>query len=255
MISTFDQAIIDLQDFNKTELTVPEVWFLLGASKGLGLAFAELVHRQLPLVVPILVSRSIGRYINPSFESICLQQDFTKVDLWPEYIEAYRRCLQGIEGDANPRLRFFYFAGGGPYGPFSSKEFKDHQWAMRLNFEYPAYLLHHLLSDPDDIPGLKQIVFIGSSVAENRADPNAASYSAAKHALRGLVESVVSELNQSKSSLDVRLFSPGYMNTSLLPAQAWPRKIKGLVLEPALVAATLLEWSLSSRSLPESVSK
>ena len=82
---------------------------------------------------------------------------------------------------------------------------------------------------------------MGSSVAEDKADPGAASYAAAKHALKGLLESVILE----KPDLDVRLFSPGYMDTGMLPQNAWPRQ-QGLAEDPDAVARRLWQWSNSA---------
>ncbi|MBK7960771.1 MAG: hypothetical protein IPK04_05925 [Bdellovibrionales bacterium] len=78
-------------------------------------------------------------------------------------------------------------------------------------------------------PHFKQGIFIGSQIAERNPDINAASYTAAKHALLGIISTLQKEAlegkDTKKASLahDLRLFSPGYMNTSLLPPTAWPR--------------------------------
>ena len=155
--------------------------------------------------------------------------DFTKTDSFDEILQK----LSEAELDT-----LYYVAGGGPFGDFGSKEWKDHQWAFRLNFEFPAMLLHYFLKSPGT---LKKIVFVGSSVAESSADPGAASYSAAKHGLKGLVDSVIAE----KPELIVQLFSPGYMDTDMLPANAWPRQ-RGLAEEPHAVARRLWQWSEST---------
>jgi short-subunit dehydrogenase len=130
--------------------------------------------------------------------------------------------------------RVFYFAGGGPYGDFSSKELKDHRWALETTFMGAMEALHFAMRNR-----LKQIVFVGSSIAEDQADPRAASYSAAKHALFGLLRSVWEE---TPSDVDVRLFSPGYMDTSLLPPGATARQQD--LSKPDEIAARLLEWCL-----------
>ena len=105
-------------------------------------------------------------------------------------------------------------AGGGPHGKFQSKEFKDHLWAYKLNLLFPAELIHWSLRNLS----LKQFVLVGSSVAESNADPLASSYSSAKHGLKGLVSSI----NAEGCDFDLRLFSPPYMDTDLLPNNSQP---------------------------------
>ena len=136
--------------------------------------------------------------------------------------------------------RLIYFVGGGPHGSFEKKQWKDHQWSWQVSFLTPAHLAHGLIQDP---LGLKQIAFIGSAIAGEKADPEAASYCAAKHALQGLVTSIQEEQRHLgvDQRLDLRLYSPGYMDTDLLPKNAWPRQLRK-VLKPETVAQDLLHW-------------
>ena len=128
-----------------------------------------------------------------------------------------------------------YCAGGGPHGAFSKKKWVDHQWALEVSFLFPAKVLHAFLQSK-----LKtQMIFIGSQIAENEPNELSPSYGAAKKALRGLIQSVAENTDQ-----DVRLLSPGYMNTRMLPRNAPPRK-KYEMLEPENVAVQLLDWSMS----------
>lgn len=191
-----------------------ENWSLLGASRGLGLEFSKLIPSLNKEVSLFLASRSINSF------------DFSKSALYELYCEKVLAT--------NPH-RIFYFAAGGTYGPYQKFEWKDHTWTMNVTFQFPAFLLRYFLNSKTD---LKQIVLIGSSIAESQPDPQAAMYCAAKHALRGLVDSVVLE----NPPFEVRLFSPGYMNTKMLPKGAWPRE-QGLVLEPSQVASELLSFS------------
>lgn len=191
-----------------------ENWSLLGASKGLGFEFSKIAPLEYPQVHLFLASRSINNF------------DFSKKDLYEFY------CEQILS--TNPD-RIFYFAAGGTYGPFKKYEWKDHVWTMGVTFEFPAFMLHYYLKNPKN---LKQIVFVGSAVAESQADPNAAMYCAAKHALKGLLSSVEKE----NPSFQIKLFSPGYMNTQMLPKGAWPRE-QGLAVEPSQVASDLLRFS------------
>ncbi len=135
----------------------------------------------------------------------------------------------------------FYVAGGGPYGRFESKKWADHAWALELNFNWPARMLHTIMSHLPEYKNLKQIVFVGSAIAGQGPDPMAASYAAAKHALRGLITSVRKE----NPSLDIRLYEPGYMATDMLPPSAWPRQ-QGLAKSPEDEARALWQWAQST---------
>lgn len=137
---------------------------------------------------------------------------------------------------AEPASKVFCVAGGGPYGPFHRREWKDHEWAWQVTFAFPARVLHQLAR-----AALKpQAILIGSAVAESSADPLAASYSAAKHALKGLYTSLRAEYPE----WDLRLFSPGYIDTDLLPKNAAVRRLG--VYDPARLARELWQWTLTA---------
>lgn len=131
----------------------------------------------------------------------------------------------------------FYVAGGGPHGNFFKKAWRDHLWAWQVSFLSIARLLFLI---PKSILSIKRVVIVGSAIAESQGDPGAASYSAAKHALRGLVDSIVKE----ESSVEVKLFSPGYMDTDLLP-QGVRNKLnqEGRLLNLDKVSRDLWAWS------------
>lgn len=194
-----------------------EKWVLLGAGRGLGFSFSQLVKTSYPDIELFLASRSVNGF------------DFSKTDLF----EFYAEKIAEFSAD-----RVFYFAGGGPYGPYSKFEWKDHLWSLNVTFGFPAYLLNYLGKSTANI---KQIVFIGSAIAESQPDPGAAMYCASKHALKGLVTSLIAE----KFPIELTLFSPGYMNTQMLPKSAWPRG-KGLVAEPESIARQLLQLVIST---------
>ncbi len=127
-------------------------------------------------------------------------------------------------------------AGGGPYGLFHERAMRDHDWGWEVTFRFPARVIHAMLVAKRS----EQLILVGSSVAESEPDPLAASYSAAKHALKGLFASVRVE----NPGWDLRLLSPGYMDTDLLPKNAAVRK--GGVYDPAQIALELWTWSLST---------
>jgi len=190
---------------------------VLGASRGLGAAFFDHVKSVHSQYLWFLSSRKIGSQGFP--------WDFSKP-------EGYSQLLGHILEFKPTRL--FYFAGGGPYGPYSTKQWKDHLWAWNVSYLCPAYILHGLMSEGQ----CHQFVVIGSAIAEDQGDPRAPSYAAAKHGLRGLHSSVVLE----DPPMDFRLFSPAYMDTDLLPKNAYPRQQGKALLDPMFVAKELWKW-------------
>lgn len=206
--------------------TPPETWALLGASRGLGRAFFEVAQTEHPHVRWELVARRFQGLEASSRVTLTpadLSRPQEREALWQRLFEAVR-----------PK-RLFYFAGGGPYGTFEKKDLKDHRWALETTFFAPLEMIHAALRAAR--PPL-QVVVIGSAVAEDRADPWAASYSSAKHALLGLMKSLWAE----EKGVDLRLFSPGYMDTDLLPPGATARQ--GPLSPPQEVARQLLDWCL-----------
>ena len=204
-------------------------WALLGASRGLGKTFLKLIDRKQNLEKLLFISRKEA-----------LMKALSKELQTPHLYEV---CDLSQNAPLETLKRFsphkiFYFAGGGPFGPFSKKEFKDHMWAWHVNFLTPAKILHHFLETD-----LQQMVILGSHVAETGGDLYSASYTSAKKALLCLCESIMKE----KPKLDLRVYSPSYMNTDLLPKNSKPRKDRQPLLEPEDVALDLLRWSLTEK--------
>lgn len=197
---------------------------VLGGSRGLGKALID--HFQLNYIFAVSMSRKSD-----------LSADFSKNETWPVIISKI------IEFKPT---RIIYCAAGGPYGDFQKFEWKDHEWSFKVSFLFPAFLLHSLFKNP--IPGLKQICVIGSSIAENQPDPGAAAYCAAKHALRGLISTLQKEENLS--NIDLRLLSPGYMQTDLLPVGSEPRELKK-AKDPKISAQRMIH-SISDSALRQS---
>ncbi len=200
------------------EIQSQEKILLLGASSGLGKATLELLESKPQKLIVKSFSRKIGG------------MDFSKKDKWSEYANE-------LLHQEKPQ-RLIYFSAGGPYGNYEKFAWKDHEWALNVSFTFPAFLLHSALS----IAGAsrpKQIIFIGSAIAESKPDPKASMYCASKHALKGLISSVQLENPQ----IDIRLFSPGYMDTPMLPANSWPRqKGQNLVQMVDTVAQDLIQF-------------
>lgn len=207
---------------------VKKKYVILGASRGLGQSLYKNLASQ-GFSEFLLVSRKIN-----SDHILCegteiFQSDFSKNE---NIIALYDRIL-----NFNPHY-IVYCAGGGPYGAYSAKKWSDHVWALQVNFLFPAELIHKLLNSASDLRNLHSLTYIGSKIAENQPDPLASSYAAAKHAMRGLITT----LQQEKStSFAVKLFSPGYMETDLLPLNSSPR-LQNKAVSPVEVASQLVSF-------------
>ncbi len=210
---------------------------ILGASRGLGLQLALVAaadnHR-------LFLSSRTQKWVENSILYNC---DFSRT----ENLEGLIRELKSFGPQA-----IWYAAGGGPYGEYSSKNWRDHLWAWQVNHLTPAYLIHSCLRG--EISACRQFIIVGSAVAESGPDPMASSYCAAKHALKGLISSIQQELVGVRE-FDLRLYSPGYMDTNMLPPKAVPRQKMGkMLLDPSEVAADFYRWSMepsvSNKLLP-----
>lgn len=207
---------------------------ILGASRGLGLALTSYLQRLND--TQLFLSARKGDLLRKQLREVdqFFQADFTNSEQRARLLEELKKY--------SPHT-IFCVAGGGPYGRYESKEMKDHIWAYELNLLFPAQLLHFTLKN---IPSVKKMIFVGSAIADSKPDVNAASYASAKHGLRGLVSTVREEQKQlgSEKAVDIRLFSPGYIDTDLLPRNAHPRQ-RGEVRSAEDVALELWQWSQS----------
>ncbi len=207
----------------------------LGCSRGLGRAVTLEMDRQGLLEKALLSARKKETLANLAYDLQC-PSEIEAIDFAQQpSVESLLAALR-----SHRPQRVFYFAAGGPYGLFAKKAWKDHLWALQVSFLTPSELLHRLLSD-SQFDFVKQIIFIGSRIADSQPDPMASSYASAKHGLKGLVESLQGE----DLSVDLRFFRPGYMNTDLLPKNAKPRTNEGSeILEPQRVAKDFVKWAL-----------
>ncbi len=187
-------------------------YILLGASRGLGWATYQEIKMQEPDSEILLVSRKIDSKKN-ELKSLTATHSFDLTN-WSKDDSLFKKIIE-----FQP-THIIYFAGGGPHGDFETKKWSDHEWALKISFLTPAQMIHQVAQNQNDLKALKSVVVIGSSVAESNPDPHAASYCAAKHALKGLVSTLQIE---NKTAFKLNLFSPGYMETDLLPARSWPR--------------------------------
>ena len=215
-------------------------WLVTGASSGLGEAFLKNLSAQaddLPSKIICVSRRPVKTEISLELSKKNISIKHLRIDLSnPSEVDNLVREIS----DKSIR-RFLSFAAGGPYGEYSTKQFKDHEWAFNVNFLAPAKILHSLLNQKTFL----QCVLVGSAIAESKADPMAAAYSAAKHAVKGLYATLATESAAETSGKDIRLFSPGYMDTPLLPPGSWPRKTQGEVMDAQIAAAKLYDWMLT----------
>lgn len=225
---------------------------ILGASSGLGNALArEFDKNQFRVLLSSrkkeLLSKTATALKNADF----FVADYTS----PIDQEKTFHRLKEFSPD-----HIIYCAGGGAYGKFEEKKWISHEWTFQLNFIFPAKLIHVCLrssSDNDSFKNLQSIIYIGSQIADNKSDAMAASYCAAKHAMRGLVTSIQGErlnetnneghIKKNKPHCQVRLFSAPYMNTGLLPSGAWPHQVTGLVQEPEVISKIFYDWFISDK--------
>jgi short-subunit dehydrogenase len=209
-------------------------YFLIGASRGFGYSVYQALQKRGEAVQ--VCSRK-----NPNQIPLHFSFDASKEEDFSKMCESLSK--------ADPEV-LIYFPGGGPWGLFSEKSYKDHEWAFRVTFLTASRLLHWVLAEKrgDKMPRMKQVCFIGSAIAESQIDPRAASYCAAKHALKGLVTTVQNELKEDLL-LDLRLFSPPYIDTELLPVNAAPRKNKAHLADPHQLAEYFLKWLESKNDI------
>jgi len=186
---------------------------VLGGSRGLGQSLNQALSKQQKCV-------ALSRSTDPKL-------DLTGSDS----IEIFKNTVQ-----ENNFTHIFYVAGGGPHGHFFDKPLHSHKWAFELNYFKPVEIVYYLKS----ISFKGTFVYIGSAIAENYSSSKSSSYSLSKKA------AVKTLLGLDEKELKLRVFSPPYMNTSLLPPKAWPRLEKPeLVIEPNKVAEVLIKWILN----------
>jgi short-subunit dehydrogenase len=201
---------------------------ILGASRGLGRELALEIQQQIPSSELLLMSRKfdlLSTLARPT-DKVASCDFCTR--------EGQVAAIQALE-NFEPQL-IYYVAGGGPYGVYGEKDWMSHEWALNVTFLFPARVLHWAAENKPK--SLKKIIVVGSQIAENQPDPHAASYAAAKHGLRGLVQT----LQLEGFPYELELFSPGYMATDLLPQNSAPRE-RGLAADPREVAKSLLNFS------------
>lgn len=206
----------------------------LGCSRGLGREVFRHANHSDVLQASLLMARNSAQLkeLSQSAQQDC---DFFSIDFSKEAFTV--PLLEKLQDKKIQRV--FYFAGGGPYGNFGDKAWKDHAWGLNVTLLAPMKLIHQWACGR--LPSVTQVIVIGSEIADSKADAMAASYTVAKHGLKGLVTTI----HKEKPELDLRLFRPGYMDTDLLPISAKSR-LAGDLADPKELAKTFLSWALKS---------
>lgn len=200
---------------------------LLGASRGLGWGTYQALSQKYPDAEFLLVSRKIlTRASDLKSKTQIHSFDFSKFSADE---------LVPILHEFNP-TEIFYFAGGGPYANYFESSWESHLWSLKVTFLFPAELILKL--GQIKWSQMQSITVIGSSIAESSPDPMAASYCAAKHALKGLISTLQKE---NSSQIKIRMFSPGYIATDLLPKNSAPR-LDGRAQSVETVASELIKF-------------
>jgi short-subunit dehydrogenase len=195
--------------------------FIIGGRRGFGKSIGEIWSQTVPQIKLVTTSRVAGA--NYIF-------DLAK----EESVTALLKTLDDEQPD-----HVVCAAGGGPYGEYIKKDWKDHSWSLSVTLLSPMRIAHHLLQSTY----CRQMILIGSAVAEADADKYAASYCAAKHGLRGFVGTLALETTDK----DIRLFSPGYMATDMLPVNVASKTGK-VPAKPQDVAQYFVDWALTSKA-------
>ncbi|MCO5113577.1 MAG: SDR family oxidoreductase [Bdellovibrionaceae bacterium] len=206
---------------------------VFGSHKGLGAAIVkgllEDPHQDSLALSVVGVSRKDEGLWNEDPRYTFLSYDFADEGF-------YEGLLTQIQIFAPDHI--IYCAGGGPFGPYGGQKWNAHQWTYKVNFMWPAQLCWYLAHNFTKT----KFTFIGSSIAEAQVgDPAGASYAASKWAMRGLISSLQEHYPQR-----FYLYSPGYMDTDMLPPKSYPRVNGDRILNPAEVAEDLVQWLTDS---------
>jgi NADP-dependent 3-hydroxy acid dehydrogenase YdfG len=219
--------------------------------------YSEILHRPEPhacasagksfagrMAVVTAASSGIGRAIAEELAahgaSLCLlgRRPEALGDVAPDLSEGARKLIYQVDLSAAEQIESFaaglardggqadmlvHSAGVISLGALESASIADLDWQMNINLRAP-YLLTRVL-----LPALKssrgQIVFINSS-AGLRAVPGSGQYSATKHALKAVADSLRAEVDGQVRVLSV------FTGTTATPMQASLHAAKGRAYHP-----------------------
>src|SRR5690606_7463236 len=112
---------------------------VLGASRGLGRHVCEVLTQSVESEL-LLVARTEQSLISAceSVKSPSCSPKHLKCDVADP---AQQELLFKKIEEFNPHI-ILNFIGGGPYGAYPEKDWKDHRWAIEVSFLFSARLLH-----------------------------------------------------------------------------------------------------------------
>ncbi len=215
---------------------------VLGAGKGFGSAVVKALASE-PSTKNLVLAATSYDPLKEALDAMSdtlrsktkvIKSDFTNVIDQKELFEELEKFVPDS---------IMYIMGGTTVGDFHALDWKEHFWSLELNMMFPSKLLHFGLSALKG-RGLKQFVFLGPHIAEKKPDPGLASYSAAKHGMIGLLGSITAE----KSGLDIRVFSSGLTDSSLIPKNAPARQPELKIHKPEDMAQEFVAWLKKSES-------
>jgi short-subunit dehydrogenase len=212
---------------------------ILGASRGLGRATALFLTEHLEGLEELYLASRKTTLLEGLKSKLGTKIPKIIVETCDLASEAGQLAAENYIQSNKPDL-VIYSAGGGPYGNFSLKEWKDHHWALQMGLNAPLRLTHAWLNARKLVENPGRFIIVGSRIAESSPDFGATSYAASKHGLLGFVESLQPELKDSSNK--VWLFSPGYINTDMLPPNAQPRLQGAKIMSVETAAQALLRW-------------
>jgi short-subunit dehydrogenase len=220
---------------------------IIGASRGLGRSIALFSQTHLETLTSLhLLSRKLdGLAETKALAQVGESKDGRVAVTVPIVLDSTDMSKPEGQNFAAELIRVegfdavIYAAGGGPHGPFAAKDWKDHLWSLHVGLIAPMLLCSEWLKSRKSTQEGRFII-VGSRIAEAQPDPLATSYAAGKHGLFGFVSSIQSELETNKNK--VWLFSPGYMDSEMLPPNAHVRHDGRKLLSTDTAAQALLRW-------------
>lgn len=183
-----------------------KVWFITGASKGLGLQLTKsLLSKGYKVAATSRKAKDIEKQLDQNANLLPLTVDITNDESVSSAIQQTVEMFGGLDVVVNNAGYSLY----GSVESLSDKEFRD---TMDVNFFGTVNVVRNAL------PILRKqqsghIINI-SSVAGYKGYANSPSYAAAKFAVIGMSESLAEEVSQF--NVKVTVVSPGFFRTSFL---------------------------------------
>lgn len=176
-----------------------DLFIITGASRGIGLATAQLALDQGAQVINLSRSPSSDPRVRN------LSVDFADPD-WPASCDA---ALQSMV-TGGTRIALIHNAGKLQNDSTITLSAKDLRSVMEVNVLAPLVLTQLVL--PRMAPG-SSVIYVGSTLSE-KAVPGACSYVVSKHALMGLMRSTCQDL--AGKDIHSACVCPGFTNTEML---------------------------------------